>query len=187
MVTSGEYTTLFRSTQIDVAQHNLAKQINSYHKEYPLPTTAVCVLNGGFMFYSHVLKFLAFDLKTDFCKATSYHGRMQASKVHVQRFTDQDGDELFLEPDQRIYIFDDILDTGNTAIALAEYYQYNFRPAELILATVAHRKSAPTERLLEHYSQIMSLFEIDDEWLVGYGMDNEQGFMRQSPQILAKR
>jgi hypoxanthine-guanine phosphoribosyltransferase len=26
-------------------------------------------------------------------------------------------------------------------------------------------------------------FEIDDEWVVGYGMDNDKGYMRNYPSI----
>lgn len=184
MIQTGDYNVLYTGGEIETRITSLARHINAYHKEAPLPSTWVCVLDGGFRFFSDVTKYLAFDAKTDFCKVSSYIGTEKSGNTKFQRFVDDNDIDLHIEPNQRIYIFDDIADSGETAKMVAEYYEANSSPVELILCTVARRKNTPIEDLKKHYSEIWSLFEIEDEWLVGYGMDNDSGFMRQIPSIL---
>jgi hypoxanthine-guanine phosphoribosyltransferase len=127
---------------------------------------------------------MAFDLDLDFCKVSSYKGTEKHGKPTLQRFKDSEGFDLPIKPNQRIYIFDDVIDTSETAKVVAEYYEANFRPAELILCTIVNKNPQAVEELKQYYSQIWYGFEVENEWLVGRGMDNPQGFMRQSPSIL---
>lgn len=184
MIQKGKYNVLYTSGEIETGINSMARHINAYHKENPLPSTWVCVLDGGFRFFSDITRFLAFDAKVDFCKVTSYTGTKKSGNSRLQRFVDDDGNDLHVEPNQRIYVFDDIADSGETAKMVAEYYEANAAPIEMILCTVARRKDTPLDELKQYYSEIWTLFEIQDEWLVGYGMDNESGVMRQIPSIL---
>lgn len=184
MVETGEYNVLYTQNDINAQVMRLGAAINKYHKDAPLPSVWVCILNGGVRMFSDTTRFLAFDGTFDFCKVNSYEGTQKISAPRIQRFSGTDLNEIDLPKNARIYIFDDILDSGDTAKLVAEYYEANFSPAEMVLCTTAARESAPLDELKKHYSQIWSLFTIKDEWLVGYGMDNPSGFMRQLPNIL---
>lgn len=184
MVETGPYNIMYTSNQLEEWEISLGYRLNDYHRANPLPSTAVCILDGGFQFFTRTIRYAAFDLNIDFCKVSSYLGTEKTGTFQIQRFKDHDGYEINLEPNQRIYIFDDILDSGETAKKVAEYYQENFNPAELILCTAFVRKNCPIAELEKYYSKIHNGFKIDDEWLVGYGMDNPQGFMRQAPSVL---
>lgn len=184
MVETGPYNVMYTGNQLEQWEMSLGHKLNEYHKENPLPSTAVCILDGAFQFFPRTLRYTAFDINIDFCKVTSYAGTEKSGEFQLQRFKDSDGYDKNLEPNQRIYIFDDILDSGETAKKVAEYYQANFNPAELILCTAFIRASSPVDDLKQYYSKIYGGFTIEDEWLVGYGMDNPDGFMRQSPSVL---
>jgi hypoxanthine phosphoribosyltransferase len=181
---SDPYNILFTSTQIEDWQTSMGHRINQFHKNDPLPSTAVCVLAGGYHVFSGITRYMAFDLDLDFCKVESYQGTEKSSNSVLQRFKDKDGFDLPIKLNQRIYVFDDVIDTGETAKLIAEYYESNFMPAELILCTVVNKNKQAVEELKQYYSHIWYGFEVENEWLVGYGMDNPQGFMRQSPSIL---
>jgi len=183
MVETGPYNIMYTGNQLEQWEMSLGHKLNEYHKLNPLPSTAVCLLDGAFQFFPKTLRYLACELKIDFCKVTSYSGT-EKSGFQMQRFNDLDGTEINIAAGQRIYIFDDILDSGETAKKVAEYYEANFKPAELILCTAFVRTSSPVDELKQYYSQIYSGFQIKDEWLCGYGMDNLDGFMRQSPSVL---
>jgi hypoxanthine phosphoribosyltransferase len=184
MVHTGDYNVLYTQNDIEARNMSIGAKINAYHKEDPLPSTWVCILDGGFRFFSDVTRYLAFDAKIDFCKVTSYDGTEKSEKAQIQRFKDEDGYDLPIGSLNRIYVFDDIADSGDTAKMVAEYYEANFMPTEMILCTVARRESTPVEELKKYYTDVWSLFQIEDEWLVGYGMDNPKGYMRQIPSIL---
>jgi hypoxanthine phosphoribosyltransferase len=181
---SDPYNILFTSTQIEAWQLSMGHRINAFHKNDPLPSTAVCVLTGGYHVFSGITKYMAFDLNLDFCKVESYSGTEKIQKPTLQRFKDIEGYDLPIKPNQRIYVFDDVIDTGEAAKMVAEYYEANFQPAELILCTVVNKSKEAVKELEKYYSHIWYGFEVEDEWLIGYGMDNPQGFMRQSPSIL---
>ena len=184
MVHTDKYNVLYTNTQIEGWEMTLGSLINDYHKRDPLPSTAVCVLDGGYQLFTRATRYVAFDLNLDFCKVSTYSGTEKTFKPKIQRFKDDSGFDLPLKSNQRIYVFDDVIDSGDTAKAIAEYYEANFMPVELILCAVVDKKHAPLEELKQYYSEIWTGFHIDDEWLVGYGMDNPDGFMRQSPSIL---
>lgn len=185
MVHTDKYNIMYTNTEIEGWEMSLGRRLNDYHKQNPLPSTAVCVLDGGFQLFTRAIRYAAFDLNLDFCKVSSYSGTEKLGKPKLQRFKDDSGIfDLPINKNQRIYVFDDVIDSGETAKVIAEYYEANFQPAELILCTVVDKSHAPLEELKKYYSQIWSGFHIENEWLVGYGMDNPQGFMRQSPTIL---
>lgn len=176
-----KYNIMYTNTEIEGWELSLGRNINEYHRMNPLPSTAVCVLDGGMQLFTRVVRYAAFDLNLDFCKVSSYYNNPK-----VQRFRDNSGIfELPIEPNQRVYIFLDGIDTGNTAKNIAEYYEANCNPAELILCTIFDKNKHSVENLTKYYSKIWSGFHINQsDFLVGYGMPNSKGFMWQSPTIL---
>ena len=69
-------TVLFNQQQIEKRIEEIATQIFNRHKSEKKPIVLICVLNGGFMFYSELVKKLSsLDPKCDFIKVKSYEGQ----------------------------------------------------------------------------------------------------------------
>jgi len=77
-----------------------------------------------------------------------------------------------------MYIVDDIYDTGNTVNAVIDYLMVK-DPSMISIVTLLKRKSSP--KLLVPNSFVdnhYNVFEIDEEWVIGYGLDNDNGHCR---------
>lgn len=184
-MTSDPYNVLITSTQIDAWEMSMGHRLNEFHKKDPLPSTAVCVLKGGYHVFSGVTRYMAFNIDLDFCMTKSYEGKEKSGNTYFQRFQDPDGYDLPIKPNQRIYVFDDVIDSGETGKVIAEYYEANAKPAEMIFISTVCKSKEAAEELKQYYSHIWYGFEADkNDWLVGGGMDNLEGFMRQSRSIL---
>ena len=67
---------LFERKQIEQRIEEIATQILNRHKSEKTPIVLICVLNGGFMFYSKLVeKLSSIDPKCDFIKVKSYEGQ----------------------------------------------------------------------------------------------------------------
>ena len=165
---------LFEKEVIDARVDYIATQILNRHKTEKIPIVLVCVLNGGFLFFNEIVKRLSsLDPEVDFVKVRSYEGRERGDlNMILEKSVDVTG--------KHVYIIDDIYDSGVTMNALANYF-YTFNPVSVQLVTLIKRY------INEVNMPIGSLygFVIEDEWVVGYGMDDDLGKKRSLPYILA--
>jgi hypoxanthine phosphoribosyltransferase len=165
---------LFEKSQIENRIKEIGIQILNRHKEENNPIVLVGVLNGGFMFYSKLVDQLALlDPQCDFIRVKSYKGREHEvpeiiipSSLNVKN--------------KYVYIIDDIYDTGLTMQVLKNQFA-NLGASGVGVVTLIKRA------INEVDMPVNSLygFEIHDEWVVGYGMDDEEGRKRSMPYILA--
>jgi hypoxanthine phosphoribosyltransferase len=165
---------LFEKEVIDARVDYITTQILNRHKSEKIPIVLVCVLNGGFMFFNEIAKKLSsLDPEIDFVKTRSYEGKERGD---LQLILEKSIDVT----DKHVYLIDDIYDSGITMNALANYF-YNYNPASVQLVTLIKRY------INEVSMPIGSIygFEIQDEWVVGYGMDDDLGKKRSLPYILA--
>ena len=81
---------------------------------------------------------------------------------------------------KHVYLIDDIYDSGITMNALANHF-YQFDPVSVQMVTLIKRY------INEVNMPVGSIygFEITDEWVVGFGMDDEHYQKRSLPYILA--
>ena len=63
--------------ELDIQIKILAKKISDEHRNDPTPVVFVCILNGGFMFFSDLVKELTIPVEIDFIRCKSYFGRKQ--------------------------------------------------------------------------------------------------------------
>lgn len=165
---------LFEKSQIENRIKEIGIQILNRHKEETTSIVLIGVLNGGFMFYSKLVDQLALlDPHCDFIRVKSYKGREHEvpeiiipSSLNVKN--------------KFVYIIDDIYDTGLTMEALKNQFT-DLGASGVSVVTLIKRA------INEVDMPINSLygFEIHDEWVVGYGMDDEEGRKRSLPYILA--
>ena len=165
---------LFEKEVIEARIDFLATQILNRHKSEKIPIVLICVLNGGFMFFNEIVKRLSsLDPEVDFVKVRSYEGREQGDLNMIL-------DKSIDVTNKHVYLIDDIYDSGITMNALANHF-YQHNPASVQMVTLIKRY------INEVDIPMGSLygFVVEEEWVVGFGMDDDLGKKRSLPYILA--
>ena len=150
---------LFRETTILRRLDELAAQISKEYREREL--TGIAVLNGSLIFMADLLRRIPLPLKLDCLSVASYHGKAQTS-----------GEVIFKQialpdvMDRHILILDDILDSGHTLAAIRDKLQ-TAKPRSIRVCVLLSKK----KRRARHVDADYVGFEIEDEFVVGYGLD----------------
>jgi hypoxanthine phosphoribosyltransferase len=150
---------LFRETTILRRLDELAAQISKEYREREL--TVIAVLNGSFIFMADLLRRIPLPLKLDCVSVASYHGKAQTS-----------GEVIFKQialpdvMDRHVLILDDILDSGHTLAAIRDKLQ-TANPRSIRVCVLLSKK----KRRARHVDADYVGFEIEDEFVVGYGLD----------------
>jgi hypoxanthine phosphoribosyltransferase len=79
---------------------------------------------------------------------------------------------------KNVLIVEDIVDTGLTATFLIDYIRVQHKAAQVKFVALLNKTCARTKPVQVDYSG----FEIDDKFVVGYGLDYK-GFYRNLPYI----
>ena len=159
--------------QIADRVQQLAQQISIDHMQSSnsLPPVMICVLNGALHFFSDLTRMMSIHCEIDCIRLKSYEGQDNSGGVTITKDL-----ELDLQG-KRVYIVDDILDTGATMIE-ALHMVNSRRAADVKVVTLLKRKSSPL--ITDFYA-----FEIEDQWVVGYGLD-DNGIKRELLDIYEK-
>jgi hypoxanthine phosphoribosyltransferase len=163
---------LISAKDIDFQTKIVGKQIADQHKGDKTPVVMVGLLNGCFAFYSDLVRATPIDMECDFMRVKSYINRKQGDIVISKDL------ETPIKG-KHVYIIDDIYDTGNTMKAVIEYLEVK-KPSSISIVTLVARKNSPPPEQKSYHA-----FTIDKEWIVGYGLDNEKGNMRNLSSIWA--
>ena len=150
----------------------IGKQIADDHRGDKTPIIMVGLLNGCFAFYSDLVRAVPLDVECDFMRVKSYVNRKQGD-IQITK------DLETRIKGKHVYLVDDILDSGNTMNAVLDYLQVK-KPSSISIVTLITRETSPTPKEKSYHA-----FTIKDEWIVGYGMDNDKGHMRNLPSIWA--
>ncbi len=124
----------------------------------------ICVLKGGYVFLADLSRALKRPHSLDFMGVSSYGGGTVSSGA-VQIIMD------LKEPLQgrHVLIVEDIIDSGNTL----SYLRQNLlarQPASLRICTLLNKPSRRESDVPVDYIG----FDIDDEFVVGYGLDFDE-------------
>jgi hypoxanthine phosphoribosyltransferase len=150
---------LFDQPAIHKRLDQMAVQITADYRDREL--TVIAVLTGSLMFVSDLLRRIPLRLKLDCLNVASYHGKAQTS-----------GNVTFKDmgvPDvagRDVLVLDDILDTGQTLSAVCEKLQAA-KPRSLRVCVLLSKRK---QRLRDVDANYLG-FEIEDEFVVGYGLD----------------
>ena len=127
------------------------------------PVILLCTLNGAIIYAAELLKRVTFPLELKACKLSSYSGTQSTGcvKTEVPLPAHLEG--------RRVIIVEDIVDTGNTIVAMKE------------LLEAAKVKEAKVCTLLvkpEVYKKDVKLdyvaMEIPNRFIVGFGLDYDE-------------
>jgi len=131
----------------------------------------ICVLNGALHFFSDLTRMMSIHCEIDCIRLKSYEGQDNSGGITITKDI-----ELDLQG-KRVYIVDDILDTGATMME-ALHMVNSRRAVDVKVVTLLKRKSSPM--ITDFYA-----FEIEDQWVVGYGLD-DNGIKRELLDIYEK-
>ena len=132
----------------------------------------LCVLRGATVFFSDLIRCIAAPLEIDFLRASSYIGSDSSGEVHLE--TSAIPDVLGRD----IVLVEDIVDTARTlSLLTAEIKKRG--AASLRTAALLDK---PSRRVVKDFKADYTGFEIDDLFVVGYGLDYSQRF-RNLPYI----
>ena len=161
---------LFDGPAIDKRLEEMAAQITADYADRQL--TVIAILTGSLMFMSDLLRRVPLPLKLDCLSVASYHGQRQTSGEVVFK-------QLFV-PDaakRDVLILDDILDTGHTLAAVRKQLE-TAKPRSIRICVLLSKAKQRARDIDADYVG----FEIDDEFVVGYGLDF-MGHYRNLPYI----
>lgn len=145
-------------TKVHQKVTQLAGQINEdYADKSPI---FLPILNGSFMFASDLIKQIITPSKISFVKVSSYSGTTSSGQLKTLIGLEE---SLF---NQHIIIIEDIVDTGLTLQKIVEELKGLGTKSVEVIALL--RKQPAREKMVEvKYVG----FEIENEFVVGYGLD----------------
>jgi hypoxanthine phosphoribosyltransferase len=154
---------LFDEPAIHRRLDEIAAQISKDYRNREL--TVMAVLNGSLIFMSDLLRRVPLPLKLDCLSVASYHGKAQTSDEVIFK-------QVALPDvvDRHILLLDDILDSGHTLAAIRDKLA-TASPRSIRICVLLSKKKERARQIDADYVG----FEIEDEFVVGYGLD----FMEQ--------
>ena len=151
----------------------LAKQLSDDHRDDKTPVVTVCILNGGFMFFADFVRAMPIDLECDFMRVKSYVKKRKQGDIEITK------DLEVPIKGKHVYIIDDIFDTGNTMRAVIDYLRVK-KPKSLNIVTLLKREDSP---IYDIECPVYTVMDLKDEWVVGYGLDDDKGHCRNYKNI----
>ncbi len=161
---------LFSRDQIAERVNELGRKISADYSDKK-QLLVLCILNGSIFFTADLLREISVPCNLNCIKAKSYQGTQSTGNVNISYGADVDVSGC------DVLIIEDIVDTGTTLKALIEKYNLQ-KPNSLKVCTFLNKKERRTSDVSADYVG----FEIDDIFVVGYGMDYD-GKYREIPYI----
>ena len=122
------------------------------------------VLNGGFIFLADLIRYINTDMEMDFIRISSY-GDARESSGHIKILKPLSADIK----GRPVIVVEDIVDSG-LSLKFLENMLTAFGPSQLKYATLLLKPEKNKTDLKIDYVG----FEIEDKFVVGYGLDDEQ-------------
>ncbi len=171
MITEADLKVLFTAEEIQKSIRVLGEKLNKDYGSEEL--YLICVLKGSVMFTVDLSKHLKMPLRMEFIRLSSYgSGFASTGKVNAVDISLPDLN------DKNVLIVEDIIDTGHTARFLVDFIRHNFRTKSLKFCSLLDKKIKREVEIDPDYYA----FEVDDKFLVGYGLDYD-GYYRNLPYI----
>lgn len=159
----------------DMIQGRIAEMADEINREFAGcdDLTVVGVLRGSVLFVSDLVRHLKMPVQMEFIRLASYGNEQHSSgKVKPVDLT------LPNLSGKNVLIVEDIVDTGLTASFLLDYIKLQHNANKIKFATLLDKTCARV-----HPVQVDFVgFDVDDKFVVGYGLDY-LGYYRNLPYI----
>lgn len=127
----------------------------------------ICILKGGVMFLTDLMRHITVPHEIDFLAVSSYGRGIRASSGNVRI----DMDLSIQIQDYHVLIVEDIIDSGHTLRFVIDVLLAR-KPVSLHLCTLLNKASRRTVEIPIDYVG----FEIEDRFVFGYGLDLDEKF-----------
>ena len=156
--------------QIEQRVRELGAEISKVYGDEPV--CLICILKGSVFFTCELAKRITVPVTMDFMQCSSYGGETKSSGI-VKIVKDLD--ETIM--DRNVIIIEDIIDSGRTLSHLKKLLAQR-NPASLKICTLLDK---PERRVVDVDVEYVG-FQIEDKFVVGYGLDYDQQY-RNLPYI----
>ena len=156
--------------QIEQRVRELGAEISKVYGDEPV--CLICILKGSVFFTCELAKRITVPVTMDFMQCSSYGGDTKSSGiVRIVKDLDEsiEGKEVI--------IIEDIIDSGRTLSHLKKLLSQR-NPASLKICTLLDK---PERRVVDVDVEYVG-FQIEDKFVVGYGLDYDQQY-RNLPYI----
>lgn len=127
----------------------------------------ICILKGGVMFLTDLMRHIDVPHEIDFLAVSSYGRGVRASSGNVRI----DMDLSVQVRDKHVLIVEDIIDSGNTLQFVIDVLKAR-HPASVKLCTLLDKYSRRSVPITIDYTG----FQIEDKFVFGYGLDLDEKF-----------
>lgn len=156
------YSLMISETDIQNRIKAMGEEIaRKYRDNVPI---LIGVLNGGFIFLADLIRYINIDCEIDFLRISSY-GDEKESSGHIKVLKPLSADIK----GRHVIVVEDIVDSGLSLQFLNKMLSA-FEPASLCVATLLRKKSRMEVDVLIDFVG----FDIEDKYVVGYGLDDSQ-------------
>ncbi len=145
--------------QISEKVEEMAKLLDKLYKDRK--PIVVCILKGSVMFFSDLIRNMKTELTIDFMSVSSYGAGVKSTgelKIKKDLSSDIAGRDVL--------IVEDIIDSGNTLYKLKKILN-DRNPASVNIVTLLDKPQRREVPMEPDYT----CFTIEDEFVVGYGLD----------------
>ena len=150
------------NTKVKILGNNITEKCH----EYGGGIVFICIMKGGFMFFSDLVKHVKYPIEVDFIKCSSYDGLKQKElNIHYDI-------EANIK-DKTVFIIDDILDTGITMNVLVKHFK-NLGAKQVETVSAVYKENVDFPNHFYIYKQPEGF----NPWYIGYGMDDPKGYSR---------
>ncbi|MCX7991598.1 MAG: hypoxanthine phosphoribosyltransferase [Proteobacteria bacterium] len=148
---------------MEIKIEELAEKINSFFPGKEI--VIIGVLKGSLFFMSDLLKKIRLPFIYDFIQAKSYEGTETTGNVKIITVPQTD------VKDKTVLIVEDIIDTGITLKRIVDFFTEK-GAKEIYICSLLDKKGRRQNDLKADFAG----FEIDNYFVVGYGLDLDERF-----------
>lgn len=151
---------LFHEQTILSRLDEMARDVTDFYAGEEL--TVVAVLNGSLIFAADLLRRIPLPLQLDCLSVSSYHGGTESSGVVT--FDQNSMPEV---KGRHVLVIDDILDSGRTLHAICKRIRAELQPKSVRVCVLLSKRCTRAEEMEADFVG----FEIENEFVIGYGLD----------------
>lgn len=160
-------TVMISAEQIASKVTQLGEQITAHYATSDKPLVLIGLLRGSVIFMADLCRKIDKPHEIDFMTVSSYLNKATTSSGDVKILKDLDSDIKGKD----VLVVEDIIDSGRTLAKVVQILQTR-EPNSLQICTLV---SKPSRREVEMAVQFCG-FEVEDRFIVGYGLDYDQKY-----------
>lgn len=157
---------MISAEEIQLKVKQLGEKINAHYANSDKELVLIGLLRGSVIFMADLCRAIEKTHELDFMTVSSYGGGTVSTR-DVKILKDLDG-EIH---DKDVLVVEDIIDSGNTLSKVVEILKTR-NPNSIELCTLV---SKPSRREIDLDVRFLG-FEVEDRFIVGYGLDYDQKY-----------